>query len=447
MEEGKSNGKGGPIRLKKSDKSWSEFRITSMFPERRSHMCSCIYLGKLYIYGGIDIQEGTRDSLYVIETESGAPEWTKLDITGSPIGKYSNGASVLVGTKWYIIGGNVNNDQSADVFIIDINTLICEKKPAKTAKGATPIPMDTHTAVLVNKTKMLVFGGYTGAKRSDLLQEYDIASNSWRIIKSAEGARKPSPRAGHAAVSIGSVMYIFGGSGEDAERKNDLWKYDANSEIWTEIKKKDTAAIWPQARAGHSAILADDKMYIFGGNLGLTLETNDLLAFDFKTSTWILVNSAGKLLDAEDKMKGAHDKKLQESPKKKYSPENSPKPKMKRNPELTKMETSPKKRSPEISPSKTMKGPSDSIDYDKQREEIKTPIVVAMNNSVVMKATFSSKKKAGYEIDEVVEKGRVQGNFPCGRDGYAMQVWNKNIYIFGGDRFQMAYNDLYSYSL
>jgi len=457
MEEKKLNLmpqiKSSPIRVVKNEdlSKWAEFRATSLLPERRSYMCSCIYKNRLYIFGGVDIQEGSRDSLYSIDIGAENPEWLKHKYEGVASFKYSHAASVLINNKWYMIGGNVNNDQSADIFIVNLDEFKIERLISKNLKGTIPVPFDSHSAVLTSdNNKIIVFGGYSGAKKTNKIYEFDISTATWKEL-AAQAKIKPAPRANHCAAMIGSNMFIFGGSGEESDNKADLWKFNIATAEWTEIVKKEGAE-WPQARAGHSAVVQDDKILIFGGNLELALEINDIYEFDTKTTEWKLLSAGGRPADVEDKLKALAEKR--DSPKKKPSGDYSPRTKLGRSMAQTKEGSphasspkSPFKKSPDASPIKVVTKAAQHPDYEKLREDMHTPIVVAMTNSVVMKATSSIKKKGGEDISEVTEKGRVIGNYPCGRDGYAMQIFFGKVFIFGGDRFQMAYNDLYSYSL
>ncbi len=418
---------------------------------------------RLFVCGGVDIQEGTRDSLYSADLNSETPQWTQLELKGSQPGKCSNGASVLVGKQWILLGGIIQSDQTADVYTIDLESLTCEKRPA--GKGAGPKPLDSHTAVMSAEGKIVVFGGYVGARRSAQSFEYDSKNNFWREISPKNGTR-PAPRAGHSAIFFEGAMYVFGGTGEDGEPRNDLWKFDLATETWTEIQKpKDPHVYWPQGRAGHSAVLdsAAGIMYIFGGNLGLRQETNDLVGLNLRTLVWSMISSPARQLYPEPKTS-------KDSPrsKRRISPDVSPRARAmtlrdasgRHSPDSGKNRGSPRGGSPRhmgtMRESPRLKAVSkraaEKIEaLDKEREDLNTPIVVAMHNSIVMKATSSTRRKpvdSGVEDEEErITNGQVLGSFPCGRDGYAAQVQGGKLWIFGGDRFQMAYNDLYSYTL
>lgn len=41
----------------------------------------------------------------------------------------------------------------------------------------------------------------------------------------------------------------------------------------------------------------------------------------------------------------------------------------------------------------------------------------------------------------------IIGKKPCARDGQSVSVYKDCMYIFGGDRHLMAFNDLYSFDL
>lgn len=41
----------------------------------------------------------------------------------------------------------------------------------------------------------------------------------------------------------------------------------------------------------------------------------------------------------------------------------------------------------------------------------------------------------------------IIGKKPCARDGQTVNINGDNMYIFGGDRHLMAFNDMYSFDL
>ena len=50
-----------------SNQHWSELRIHGNLPERRSYHSSFVYDNKLYIYGGLDIQNGSVNTLWELD--------------------------------------------------------------------------------------------------------------------------------------------------------------------------------------------------------------------------------------------------------------------------------------------------------------------------------------------------------------------------------------------
>ncbi|CAF0829164.1 unnamed protein product [Rotaria sordida] len=69
-------------------------------------------------------------------------------------------------------------------------------------------------------------------------------------------------RSDHSAVIYNSSMYIF--DGLDEYRYNNLFKFDFDTHIRTEIKAKDESKL-SLKRCKHSACIYDNMMYIFGG--------------------------------------------------------------------------------------------------------------------------------------------------------------------------------------
>lgn len=100
-------------------------------------------------------------------------------------------------------------------------------------------------------------------------------------------------------------------------------------------------------------------------------------------------------------------------------------------------------------------------DYDAQRNEINTPITGNLRNTFVIKnhnEKFDQyyshmKKKKG---DTFKNSSAFAGLFnhclkpcdrPTARDGHTIGVYKNRLYVFGGDRHHMPYNDTFSLEL
>lgn len=95
----------------------------------------------------------------------------------------------------------------------------------------------------------------------------------------------PQARSGHSAVIYNDSMYIFGGLGE--YRYNDLFKFDFQTHTWIEIKPNDESKV-PSKRCKHSACVYQNMMYIFGG-WDSSGKLNDMYRYIFDRNEWEIV--------------------------------------------------------------------------------------------------------------------------------------------------------------
>jgi hypothetical protein len=110
---------------------------------------------------------------------------------------------------------------------------------------------------------------------------YNIKDNKGEKVDTGRVA--PKPRAGHSAVIYQHSMVIFGGRDEDNEKLNDVWVFDLQSRQW---KEEVPSGSFPVPRSGHSACLFKDSIIVFGGILEVTKELDDMHAYDLKSKRW-----------------------------------------------------------------------------------------------------------------------------------------------------------------
>lgn len=152
-------------------------------------------------------------------------------------------------------------------------------------QGPGPHKRVGHTAVLRDED-LYVYGGFD-------LQHKTYSSALWRAnlrygeldweliqLESPAGAR-----AGHSAILYQDSLYIFGGQNEEGYL-SDLWRYDFITGDWIRCYMWSDNSYFPSPRIGHVAVYwSDEGMYIWGG-YGEDGFYNDMWRFDLQEETW-----------------------------------------------------------------------------------------------------------------------------------------------------------------
>lgn len=83
-------------------------------------------------------------------------------------------------------------------------------------------------------------------------------------------------------------MFLFGGFGEGGLIKNDVYTFDLHSSTW-ELQRPD--GIKPKPRAGHTSVLFNNMMFVFGGRGKSCVKFNDVWVLDTALLAWSNVKS------------------------------------------------------------------------------------------------------------------------------------------------------------
>lgn len=117
------------------------------------------------------------------------------------------------------------------------------------------------------------------------LWSYDLAKASWTLIKPADStAPYPADRSYHCITSDGSSSIFVHAGCPEAGRLADLWKFDTNTRVWSELP----AAPGP-ARGGASITYLDGKLYRMNGFDGQHEQGGALDIYDVAKGTWHVV--------------------------------------------------------------------------------------------------------------------------------------------------------------
>ncbi len=171
--------------------------------------------------------------------------------------------------------------------------------------------------------KLYLFGGngYGSSGGFGVLNdlwEYDITNNQWKWLKGSDNQNggstpgtmgvghvnnTPSARFRSATCTLDNKLYLFGGFANN-NFYNDLWMFDVVSNTWTWVKGSSSAnqlgtygvqgtaatANTPGARRNLVAWAADGRLYLFGGNGYANTATagplNDLWSYQPAINQW-----------------------------------------------------------------------------------------------------------------------------------------------------------------
>lgn len=80
-------------------------------------------------------------------------------------------------------------------------------KYSSTKKHSIPSARGYHTATLVNKNKLVVFGGSDGQDCFSDVHLLNTDTHEWTRLK----VPNSFPRLAHSATAVGSMIFVFGG--------------------------------------------------------------------------------------------------------------------------------------------------------------------------------------------------------------------------------------------
>ncbi|KAH8990140.1 hypothetical protein EDB86DRAFT_3065324 [Lactarius hatsudake] len=206
------------------DLSATLLQTSGEIPSPRVGHASALVSSVLLVWGGdtntggqVVPNERQDDSLYLLNLVS--REWTRVVINSpGPVGRYGH-AVTMVGSKFFIFGGQVDGE-----FLNDI------------------------------------FGGTDGRYHYNDTWMFDITTRKWTELQCT--GYIPSPREGHAAALVDDVMYVFGGRGVDGTDLSDLTAFKLSTQRWFMFQNMGPS---PTGRSGHAMASNGTRVFVLGG--------------------------------------------------------------------------------------------------------------------------------------------------------------------------------------
>nr|XP_027202331.1 attractin-like protein 1 [Dermatophagoides pteronyssinus] len=249
-------------------------------PDDRFGHSVIVFNHTIYLYGGI-LRNGHIVSelwTYNINNNVWHLQSETKSLTNSefccPIASMGHTATLINNIMIIIFGynptyGYLNHVQN---YNIDTNEWKLVKTTGASVKGGFG-----HTSTYDHITRFIyVFGGYHSSSFADnvlvdFLYSYDPKKESWMLLSPSN-----QPRYLHSASLMNGLLLIFGGNGHNLTDENTsttcfsphFLAYDISCDTWTTLENPiltntyDTTMI---GRYGHSSIVYEDSLYVFGG--------------------------------------------------------------------------------------------------------------------------------------------------------------------------------------
>lgn len=265
---------------------------------------------------------------------------------------------------------------------------------------------------------------------------------------------------------------MFGGRNDYNDKLNDTWEFDISSKKWDLISCEKS----PIGRSEHVLINHDGKMILFGGIIEITKEINEIEQFEFSSRKWSSIDdksdmrkysTIGSPIRSKEQLNETapigNDANMSTMAFKRDKANKSMK-KLHRGADLSELDEKNKNfhllKDPPKYNKKKAKLKQNQEDYDQKRNSINTPITGNLRNTFVIKNHNEKFDQYYYQM----KRKRNDTNAPTGykslmnqcikscdrptaRDGHSCNVYKSRLYVLGGDRHHMSYNDAFALKL
>lgn len=212
----------------------------------------------------------------------------------NPAPRYGHSV-VAYQNKLYMFGGVEENETSRDLW-----TYSTTAGTWSVQRYTSTVPMGVagHTAHIIRGVMYVLFGYSPIYGYQNRIQEYNIANDSWTVPKT-RGALVQGGY-GHSSVYYPATdkIYIYGGyharSTSNYDLTDQLYSFEPSTRIWIQLRSNQLP------RYLHTAVIVDGMMIVYGGNthndtsisLGAKCYSPDLLLYDIDCNKWSQLDSS-----------------------------------------------------------------------------------------------------------------------------------------------------------
>ncbi|XP_031550014.1 attractin-like protein 1 [Actinia tenebrosa] len=163
----------------------------------------------------------------------------------------------------------------------------------------------SHAASLIGDW-IWVYGGYAmdNTPFNNLIR-YHVSQNKWEVVVPNVSSLLPRQRYGHSMIVVNDTIVVFGGI-VDKKTVSELWMFDIRTRQWTQVSvsaESDNLI----AVSGHTATLVDNKMVVIFGYGPKEGYTQRVQVFDLEKMSWKQYNFSSLLVQATFGHSSAYD--------------------------------------------------------------------------------------------------------------------------------------------
>ncbi|NWW76156.1 ATRN protein, partial [Climacteris rufus] len=293
-------GPGCSIPLPANQSFWTREEYSLPKLPRASHK-AVIHDNKMWIVGGYVFNHS--DSQKVLAYDLISEEWLPLNSSVNSVEMRYGHSLALHNDNIYMYGGKIDatGNVSSQLWVLHISNQSWALVTPKAKEQYAVVGHSAHIVTLQdNSTVMLVLFGHCPLYGYiSNVQEYNLVTNTWSILQTS-GALVQGGY-GHSSVYDPNTrsVYIHGGykafSANKYRLADDLYKYEVDSRMWTILK--DSRFF----RYLHTAVIMSGTMLVFGGNThndtsmshGAKCFSSDFMAYDIACDRWSVLPRPG----------------------------------------------------------------------------------------------------------------------------------------------------------
>ncbi|KAM4612292.1 kelch repeat-containing protein [Polymixia lowei] len=195
---------------------WTIVEAQGKVPPLAYHSCS-MFRGELFVLGGVFPRpnpepDGCSDSLYIFDPQLSI--WYQPIVMGdNPSPRSGHSACVMQKRKIYVFGGWDTPVCYNDMYMLDLGLM---EFSAVQTTGKAPSPRSWHGSAALSDTKFLIHGGYNGNNALSDTFIFDTDTNSWTEVTHPQLS---IPRAGHSIITMETANHHHQRFSEEDEDK------------------------------------------------------------------------------------------------------------------------------------------------------------------------------------------------------------------------------------